>query len=357
MKAKFLLFFLINFLAVGLSPCDAQTCGSTASNTSLANHCDLTLRRAFILDATFSTVTLQPVFRDAIITVTNTGSGVSTYDNTTGVLNIPQYLTSINSGNVTTALGYTPINPNGTTSQYFRGDGSLATFPINNTAFTNGAGYLTAEVDGSVTNEIELPSQAGNNGRVLGTNGTTASWVIASAGTVTSVGVSSSDFSVSGSPVTSSGSITVNLNNSGVSAGTYTGPYTVNAKGIVTSASNRSFSTASRSLNSTFQVSTTRDVLVSYSVDISTSVSLAGGQVGTVYLEYADDSGFTTGVTEVARFVNGNTGTLVVGLTLNQTNTAPVGGLVPANKYVRLRTQNNTGTPTFTYRSGQEVLM
>ena len=119
-----------------------------------------------------------------------------------------------------------------------------------------------------------------------------------------------------------------------------------------------SFTTApSRSLNSAFQVSTTRDSLVSYSVDISTSVSLAGGQVGTVYLEYADDSGFTTNVVEVCRFVNGNTGTLVVGLTLNQTNTAPLGGVVPANKYVRLRTQNNTGTPTFTWRSGQEVLL
>lgn len=118
-----------------------------------------------------------------------------------------------------------------------------------------------------------------------------------------------------------------------------------------------SFSAASRSLNSAFQVSSTRGSLVNYSIDISTSVSLSGGEVGTAYLEYADDSGFTTNVVEVGRFVNGNTGTLVIGLTLNQTNTASVGGIVPAGKYVRIRTQNNTGTPTFTYRSGQEVLL
>lgn len=118
-----------------------------------------------------------------------------------------------------------------------------------------------------------------------------------------------------------------------------------------------SFATSSRSLNSAFQVSATRASWVNYSVDISTTVSLSGGQVGTVYLEYADDSGFTSGVTEVGRFVNGQTGTLVVGLTLNQTNTAPVGGVIPAGKYVRLRTQNNTGTPTYTFRSGQEVLL
>lgn len=125
----------------------------------------------------------------------------------------------------------------------------------------------------------------------------------------------------------------------------------------ITAPSALSFSAASRSLNSAFQVSTTRTASVSYSVDIATSVSLAGGAVGTVYLEYADDSGFTTNVVEVNRFVNGNTGTLVIGLTLNQTNTAPMGGIIPAGKYVRLRTQNNTGTPTFTYRSGQEVLL
>jgi hypothetical protein len=128
-------------------------------------------------------------------------------------------------------------------------------------------------------------------------------------------------------------------------------------KPTIPTVTSMSFATSSRSLNSAFQVSSTRASYVNYSVDIATTVSLSGGQVGTVYLEYADDSGFTTNVTEIGRFVNGQTGTLVVGLTLNQTNTAQVQGMIPAGKYVRLRTQNNTGTPTFTYRSGQEVLL
>lgn len=119
----------------------------------------------------------------------------------------------------------------------------------------------------------------------------------------------------------------------------------------------RAFSAPSRSLNTAFQPSATRDAQVSYSVDIATSVSLSGGAVGTVFLEYADDSGFTTSVVEIGRTVNGNTGTLVVGLTLNQTATAQLNGIVPANKYARLRTVNTTGTPTFNYRSGQEVLL
>lgn len=117
------------------------------------------------------------------------------------------------------------------------------------------------------------------------------------------------------------------------------------------------FSNPSRSLNSAFQISSTRNAAVSYSVDIACTATLIGGQTGTVYLEYADDSGFTTNVKEIGRAVNGNSVSLALAVTLNQTNTAPIGGLIPAGKYVRIRTQNNTGTPTFTFRSAQEVLL
>lgn len=79
--------------------------------------------------------------------------------------------------------------------------------PSNNNQLINGVGYLTAEVDGSVTNEIqtlsrsgnvatlssggtisiadadssatneiELPPQTGNSGKFLGTNGSLAAW-------------------------------------------------------------------------------------------------------------------------------------------------------------------------------------
>lgn len=117
----------------------------------------------------------------------------------------------------------------------------------------------------------------------------------------------------------------------------------------------RSVATATRSLNSCFQVSSTTDALVTYSVDIATTLSLAGGQTGTVFLEYSDNSGCSTNTKEISRSVNGNTGTLTVGLNITQNVTGTLSGFVPAGKWVQLRTVNTTGSPTFTYRSQQEV--
>ena len=49
-------------------------------------------------------------------------------------------------------------------------------------AFVANNGYLTSEVDGSVTNEIELPDQTGNSGKYLTTDGASPSWENASGG-------------------------------------------------------------------------------------------------------------------------------------------------------------------------------
>lgn len=119
----------------------------------------------------------------------------------------------------------------------------------------------------------------------------------------------------------------------------------------------RSFSYLTPTLNSAAQLSATRDAFVSYAVDIAVTISLTAGATGTVFLEIADDSGFTTNVQELARFVNGNTGTLTIGLNLTQNLTGTLTGIVPAGKYRRLRTANTVGTPTFTARPSQEVLL
>lgn len=117
------------------------------------------------------------------------------------------------------------------------------------------------------------------------------------------------------------------------------------------------FATSTRSLNTAFQVSATKAAFVSYTVDVGATLSLLAGQTGTVTLEYADDSAFTTNVKTVQSSANGNTGTLTIGLNLTQTTTASLTGIIPKGKWVRISTANTTGTPTFTYRNQQEVLL
>jgi hypothetical protein len=53
--------------------------------------------------------------------------------------------------------------------------------------FVANNGYLTAEVDGSVTNELELPSQFGHAGEYLTTNGSSQSWAPVAGVTITNI--------------------------------------------------------------------------------------------------------------------------------------------------------------------------
>ncbi len=119
----------------------------------------------------------------------------------------------------------------------------------------------------------------------------------------------------------------------------------------------RAFSNPVRTLNTAYQISATRDCQASYSIDITTSLSLLAGTSGTVFFETAENVAFTTNVKTIASFTNANTGALAVGLNLNQTETADMTRIVEAGLYVRLRTANNLGTPTFTFKNSQEVLL
>lgn len=106
-----------------------------------------------------------------------------------------------------------------------------------------------------------------------------------------------------------------------------------------------------RSLNSSFQPSTTRNILAIYSVEISASLTLTSGQDGTVFLETSPDN--STWTTQ-AQSRGSNTGALTIGINTTQVTGSVLICFVPAGYYVRLRTVNNTGTPVFTYVRGKE---
>lgn len=119
----------------------------------------------------------------------------------------------------------------------------------------------------------------------------------------------------------------------------------------------RSVSYPSLAVNTARQASTVHDALITASVSITATLSLTTGQQGTVTLQYADNSAFTTNVVSVQASSNGNTGSLAIGLNLGQIVSATVTGFVPAGKYYRLLTTNVTGTPTYGTPTIQEVLL
>jgi hypothetical protein len=133
--------------------------------------------------------------RAAINLTTSGTSGAATYNNSTGILNIPNYVGGVTSFNtrtgaivlsstdVTTALSFTPYNATNpsayislTSLSFVAGSGAynnttgVITIPTNNNQLTNGAGYLTSST--ATTTYVPYTGASGNVN--LGTNNISA---------------------------------------------------------------------------------------------------------------------------------------------------------------------------------------
>lgn len=283
--------------------------------------------------------------------------------------------------------------PTGSTAQYIRGDGSTAAFPalfsgaygdlsgipatFAPTAHTQAwstitstpttlAGYgisdgvsqaaLTTALGGYATTAALTSGLAGKFNTPTGTaaqylrgDGSVATFPAIPGGTVTSI---TAGTGLAGGTITTTG--TISLPNTGT-AGSYAN-VTTDAQGRVTAGTNRSQSSVTRPLNTAFQPNTTRDVDARYSVQCQVTASITGGQNCDVFLDIATDQAFTQNVQQVGVVGQGQVYTLAVAIQGVQPQTQQVIGYIPAGYWARIRTVQNLGAPTFTYRLGQEIL-
>lgn len=103
----------------------------------------------------------------------------------------------------------------------------------------------------------------------------------------------------------------------------------------------------------------TRNYHVSYSVTISCAVQIGvvTNVEGYVVLETATTNSSTAGNwTEIARVTDGNNIALAIALSTTQKVGGNLSAIIPAGSYVRIRSVNVSGTPTYVSNSGQEVL-
>ena len=174
-------------------------------------------------------------------------------DNTVSALDANSFRTAIGAGTVTSvgvSGGTTGLT---TTGGPVTGSGVITL--AGTLAIANGGTGATTQ--SGAANAI-LPSQTGNTGKVLTTDGSTVSWsTVSGSGTVTSVSATGSNgVTVTGSPITTSGTISIGLGNitpinvaatgtvTGTNlSGTNTGDQTITLTGDVTGSGTGSFTT------------------------------------------------------------------------------------------------------------------
>lgn len=89
--------------------------------------------------------------------------------------------------------------------------------------------------------------------------------------------------------------------------------------------------------------------IINYSVQINSSLSLTGGQTGTVVLQTSPDNATWT---TISTAVNGNTGSLTLGLNTLNSQTVQMLAVAPPGYYYRLLP---TGTSSMAVINGREL--
>ena len=112
-------------------------------------------------------------------------------------------------------------------------------------------------------------------------------------------------------------------------------------------------SSATRTLNSNFTISSTKQAIVNYSVSLSaTNPLIAGTSSAAAYLEYSTNAG-SSWIPVSDGLVSSGVG-VAVAVAITNTQTQILSGVIPANALVRIRTATS-GTASVVYVRGQET--
>lgn len=243
---------------------------------------------------------------------------------------------------------FAPVATSGSASDLSTGTVATARLPALSISQTTG---LQAALDG------KFPVPTGSTAQYVRGDGSLATLPAPGSGTVTSI---TAGTGLSGGTITTSG--TISLPNTGT-AGTYA-TVTTDAQGRVIAGTALSINDApGRTLVSStsatgFQISATRVAEVCYEGSLSTTSTIGGPSSASVFLETADTNSTTPGDWTVkAQQTYSNNITLAVVLNQVQGNNWSFCRIIPAGKFVRIRAGSITGTASVSLNATQQEVL
>lgn len=279
-----------------------------------------------------------------------TALGYTPYNST----NPNSYISGINSGMVTSALGYTPYNssnPNGYISSYTETD------PLFNTKFSSKTTtdlaegtnlyYTPGRFNSAFTSKSTSDLSEGVNLYYTAARFNSAF----SSKTTTDLTEGSNQYFTQGrarssitlSTIGTSGAATYNSSTGQLNIPNYVTPVTPTLNLSVT-----------RPVNGTsYTISTTQNSRVYYNIRIACTASIGSNATGSVTLQYSTNGGSSWN--DLQSIENSNTVTLAIALNSVTVQAATLSAEIPANALCRM-VSSSTGTTTITYVRGQEVL-